>query len=341
MNLIPYGWHTGIEKELDKVERKGSDIARITAVHRHLYEMVTDQGFLIGELTGKRKFEIVSQDEYPTVGDWVVFDPLQGGERGMIQEILKRKSKLSRKVAGAEAEEQLMAANVDYIFLVNALNQDYNPRKIERFLLMAWESGAQPVVLLSKADLQENALEMKIEVEGIAPGVPVHTVSAQTGQGLDELNQYIQPGKTIVLLGASGVGKSTLVNYLFGEEQMATQGVRQGDDRGRHTTTHRQLVLLPRGGLIIDTPGIREMQLWGGEQGVAGAFEDIEALGTQCYFSDCQHIHEPRCAVKAAIQDGRLQVERFNNYRKLLREMKYLEEKQQRNDGKQRKKTRK
>lgn len=328
MDLIDLGWKDELAEYFFKYQQQGYEAGRISAVFGQLYQIFTKEGEILGELSGKMRYEITNQIEYPAVGDWVVLSLRPGEGRGSIHGILPRRSKLSRKVAGKLTEEQVFATNIDYIFLVNALNQDFNLRKIERFLIMAWDSGANPVIILSKADLCVDVEEKVKQVETVALGVPVHVISIVENQGIDDLKKYLKRGSTTVMLGASGVGKSTLINYFSGENLMETQSIREGDDKGRHTTTHRQLVALPEGGLIIDTPGIREMQLWNANEGIYDAFEDIEALRRECFFKDCNHGKEPGCAVKKALREGTLDGTRLKNYIKLQRELKFIQKKQ-------------
>lgn len=293
-----------------------------------MYKLYTEAQEVLAEISGKFRFEVLEQEEYPAVGDWVVISLRAEEKRATIHKVLPRKSKFSRKVAGLETREQIVAANVDKVFLVNALNRDFNIKRIERYLIMAWESGADPVIILSKADLCDDLEEKLMEVERTAVGVPIHVISTVDGRGLDELNQYLIPGRTIALLGSSGVGKSTLINHLAQKELQKTNEVREYDDRGRHTSTSREMFVLDSGTIMIDTPGMREIQMWSGEDGLTEAFEDIEKLAARCKFTDCKHKKEPGCAVREAIENGTLSSERFESYIKLQKEIRIAERKQ-------------
>ncbi len=248
-----------------------------------------------------------------------------GKGRAVVHAVLPRRTAFVRRAAGEHTVKQVLAANVDTVFLVMGLDRDYNPRRIERALVLAWESGADPVVLLNKADLCDDVEARRVEIEAAAPGVPVRVIAAKPGQGLDDLAPWLEPGRTVALLGSSGVGKSTIVNQLLGEERQKTRSVRESDQRGRHTTTHRELVVLPGGGLLVDTPGLREIQLWASEDGLASAFEDVEKLAPGCKFRDCVHESEPGCAVLAAVDYGSLSEERLASYRKLRAEVRSLD----------------
>lgn len=326
-DLEAFGWNEFFANSFAPFAAEGYGVGRVAVQHKTQYELYTEHGDMRAETTGKMQYEARSKDDLPVVGDWVVTRP-RDKDMATIFAILPRKSKFSRKAAGKKTEEQIVAANVDTVFLVSGLDGDYNLRRMERYLVVAWESGAAPVIVLNKVDLCTDIAAVMQEVDSIALGVPVMVMSALNNQGLAELPSYIKKGTTGALLGSSGVGKSTIINHLLGSELQKTREVRADDDRGRHTTSRRELIHLPNGGLLMDTPGMRELQLWGGEEGLKDAFDDIAALAQQCRFRDCQHGVEPDCAVQAAIQTGTLTPNRFESYLKLQKEVAYLHRKE-------------
>jgi ribosome biogenesis GTPase len=326
--LQALGWNDFFAQHFAPFSEEGFHVGRIALEHKHLYRIYTEHGELLGEIAGKMRYAAFGREDYPAVGDWVVISPRPEERKATIHAVLPRKSKFSRKAAGESVEEQIVATNVDTVFLVNALNHDFNLRRMERYLILAWESGANPVILLSKADLCDDVEQKVAEVESIAVGVPVHVISSEQNMGLDAVRPYLNEGTTVALLGSSGVGKSTLINRLYGGDKQKVKEVREGDDRGRHTTTHRELICLPQGGLIIDTPGMRELQMWEADEGFRDAFDDIESLASGCRYRDCTHGKEPGCAIKAALKDGILSRARYDNYQKLQRELAYLARKE-------------
>jgi ribosome biogenesis GTPase / thiamine phosphate phosphatase len=323
--LESYGWSPELQRQFEPHAAEGLAPGRVTVQQRGQYTVVTEDGELAAEISGRFAHE-AAPGEFPVVGDWVgaAVRPLEG--TATIQAVLPRTTAFRRKAAGEGFEEQVIAANVDTAFLVAALTRDLNVRRLERYLTMTWESGAKPVIVLTKSDIAEDLAGALLEVESVAYGVPVHPISAIEGEGLDELRRYLGPGETVVLLGSSGAGKSTLVNVLAGDQLFVTKETRD-DDRGRHTTSHRELVLLPGGGMILDTPGMRELGLWDAATSLAGTFEDVEALVLTCRFADCAHDTEPDCAVRAALADGSLDAARWDSFVRLERELEFLERK--------------
>ena len=291
--------------------------ARVIAVHRERYQLSCEKGELYARLKTKEYY--LDRAQFPTVGDYVSVQYVENGD-SLILSTQPRTTVFTRRAAGPVPVDQAVAANFDYVFILQSLNQDFNPNRLERYLTLSWQSGATPVVLLTKADLQEDYWDYLTRAERVAMGVNVHVVSAHSGQGLARLNAYLQPGKTVVFLGSSGVGKSSLVNALAGEEIMTVNGIREDDSRGRHTTTHRQLIRLQSGVMIIDTPGMRELGMWDVSDGLGDAFADVENFMGKCRFSDCRHESEPGCAIKAAIASGELDIQRWDSYRKLKEE---------------------
>jgi len=317
--LNKYGYHGRFEALASMYP---DDVpARIIAQERGLYRVVSQFGEKLAEVSGKFRYEADSNSDYPAVGDFVMVDWNEVGGNAVIHHVLQRKSCFIRKAAG-ERHEQVVAANIDTLFLCMSLNNDFNVRRLERYLTIGWDSGAVPVVVLTKSDLCTD-LESKIsEVESVAFGVDVLVTSSMDVDGEMQIRPYIAEGKTVAFLGSSGVGKSTLINRLLGEDRLETQALRN-DDKGRHTTTHRELILLPSGGMVIDTPGMRELGMWDSAEGVETTFADIEELANRCRFSDCTHTSEPGCAVLSALEDGSLDPSRWNSYLKIKTELEY------------------
>jgi len=291
--------------------------ARVTAVHKERYEIVCEHGTTHARLKTKEYY--VDSQDFPTTGDFVMINYIDNGDSQIIA-TLPRRTFFSRREPGPIPRDQAVAANFDYVFIMQSLNMDFNPRRLERYLTLTWQSGATPVILLTKADLVDDYWDYLTAVERVAAGVNTHVVSAHTGYGLNRLNAYLQPGKTVVFLGSSGVGKSSLVNALAGENIMAVNGIREDDSKGRHTTTHRQLIRLKSGVMIIDTPGMRELGMWEVSEGLGDAFADVEQFIGKCRFFDCKHETEPGCAIKAAIATGELDASRWESYQKLKEE---------------------
>jgi ribosome biogenesis GTPase len=323
------GWTPAIEDQFAPHADDGLEPARVAVEHRGAYVLYTSRGERPAELSGRLRHAVESRGDLPAVGDWVAVADPDGAERALVQAVLPRRTKFSRMAANDHGQtvEQVVAANVDVVFLTAGLDGDLSSRRLERYLTLGWESGAEPVVVLTKADLCDDVAGILREVESVAVGVPVHAVSNLTGEGVDELVRYFAGGRTVAALGSSGVGKSSLVNRLAGEELMLTGDLR-ADGRGRHTTVTRQLLLLPAGGLFLDTPGMRELRLWESEEGLAAAFDDVGAVAAQCRFADCGHETEPGCAVREALADGSLDPERLASWRKLQGELRHLALKQ-------------
>lgn len=327
--LEAYGWSESVAAAFDDHDSAGRSPARVVAEDRGSYVVVGAYGELRAAVGGRFRFEAGDDPAaFPAVGDWVALDAgdaAAGTASTVIRAVLPRRTSIVRHAPGRRTVAQVVAANVDLVFVVGSLNQDLNPRRLERYLAVAWESGAEPVVVLSKADLVDDMEDLVAEVARVAVGVAVVTTSAVDGRGVEEVRARIRPGSTVAFVGSSGVGKSTLLNALAGEERAAVREIREDDARGRHTTTRRQLHLLPEGGLVLDTPGMRELALWDADAGLERSFADIEALAAVCRFNDCAHEGEPGCAVASAIEDGDLASSRYDGWRKLEREARHLE----------------
>lgn len=327
MSIESYGWSSTFEESFRQYREAGYQPARVAREDRERYQIIVDSGEMRAEVTGKFRHQARSRRDFPAVGDWVAVEIPPQSDIALIQAVLPRKSIFSRGATGPTTEEQVVAANVDTAFLVMDLGRDFNPRRIERYLTLTWESGASPVILLTKTDVAQDIESAMAEVEAVALGAPVHAISALTDDGMEQLSPYLEPGKTVALFGSSGAGKSTLINALLGEEKLLTRELKE-DGRGRHTTTWRELIQLPSGALVIDTPGMKQVELWADDASLDESFDDVARLAAQCRFSDCRHTTEPGCAVQAALADGRLPAGRWESYEKLQKELKYLHRKQ-------------
>jgi ribosome biogenesis GTPase / thiamine phosphate phosphatase len=330
-NLEELGWNGYFSDALASLKLPDTVPGRVVTIEKDICQVLTEAGEFAAQVSGRFRFE-ARNDNYPAIGDWLAVRPLSGEPKAIIHAVLPRKSKFSRQYSGGRqlteggrTEEQIVAANIDTVFIVNGLDggRGYSIRRIERYLAVAWASGAAPVIVLNKADLCPDVEPFTREVERAAFGVPVHVVSAVSGAGMDALRQYLVKGSTVALLGSSGVGKSAIINALLGEERLATGEVRQSDHEGRHTTTRRELIILPGGGAVIDTPGMREIHIWGDEEGLDNAFQDISELAQSCRFADCRHDQEPGCAVREALRSGELESKHFKNYLQLQRELRH------------------
>lgn len=326
IDLKGYGWDAAFAAAFEASAAQDLVPGRVVRQLRDLATLVTAAGERDAEVSGRFRHEARGPADFPAVGDWAAAKLVPGG-RDVIEALLPRRSAFTRKAAGEAVEAQVVAANIDTVFLVSGLDGDFNVRRIERYVATAWSSGAAPVIVLNKADLRPGDLAAaEAEASAVAPGVPVVAVSARTEGGLAGLRPHLGPGRTVAFLGSSGVGKSTMINRLLGEDRLATGSMSDAEEgRGRHTTTARELVRLPGGALLIDTPGMRELGLWADDDGLDRTFDEIDRLAAECRFPDCAHEDEPGCAVRAAVESGEVAAERWRSYLKLRRELRFLE----------------
>lgn len=326
VDLQDLGWDTHWDAAFAPHRHAGLSPARVALEDKHAFSIVTESGESPARIAGRLHHQAASPADLPKVGDWVAVRRKPGESRAVIHHVLPRRTSLTRKVPGREAAPQVLATNIDLAFVVQALDNTFNLRRLERFLVMIHEGGARAAVLLNKADLADSTQSLLEQTRAIAGDTPVLAVSAKTRRGLGEIRALLAPGQTCVFVGTSGVGKSSLINRLYGEAVQATLEVREHDDKGRHTTTWRELILLPGGGLVIDTPGMREFHMWLADAGLDDAFPDIAELALQCHFRACSHTREPRCAVRQALENGSLSADRFASFTKLRHELDYLAE---------------
>jgi ribosome biogenesis GTPase / thiamine phosphate phosphatase len=330
--MVDLGWGDHLAEAMAPHSARGLRAGRVAVQHRGAYTLWSLEEASEIEAVAKRALERTELG-FPAIGDWVAYAPAAGSsDRARIEAVLPRRTKLSRKVPGAKAEEQVVAANVDTVFVMMGLDADWSVRRLERFLVVVWESGAEPVIVLNKIDLAADPEARVAEASTVASGAAVLAIGSKGRIGLERLGSWLRPGHTIALLGSSGVGKSTLVNALAGEELQATGDVREHDQRGKHTTSFRRLLRLPGGALLVDNPGVREVQLWTVAIGDEEAFADVEALAADCRFTDCRHETEPDCAVRTALEEGRLKEKRLMSWRALQEELRQVESRSKEHD---------
>lgn len=327
LKLETFGWDKFFENQFKEFSKEGYSAGRVAIENKRNYLLYTSFGELTGEISGKFHFDTDERSDFPAVGDWVLFRPILDEGKAIIEKVFERKSKLGRKAAGIKTDEQIIAANIDYAFIVSSLNQELNPGRLERYLTLISDNNIEAVLIFSKSDLCTDAEKKISEAGSFAGDTKLHIVSSFENEGIEELSKYFEGNKTIAVVGSSGVGKSTLINVLTGEDSMEVSEISLYKDKGRHTTSHRELILIESGGMIIDTPGMRELQLWEGSDGISETFSDVEKYLGKCRFSDCRHDTEPGCAIKNVIESGELDERRFKSYIKLQREIRHFENK--------------
>jgi ribosome biogenesis GTPase / thiamine phosphate phosphatase len=323
MTIEQLGWNAHCTQQFAAYANSGLTPARVSAQHRELYRVFAAEGELVANISGRMR-QFAEDGELPAVGDWVGVVAQSNEKRATIHRVVERRTKLARRAPGRGIGEQVLAANVDTLFIVTALDHDFSVPRIERYITMALEGGVEPVVVLSKADACADVSDRVNTVRQSCVNVPVHAISAIAGTGINAIESHLCAGNTVAMLGSSGAGKSTLLNALLGRDVQATAPVRAEDSKGRHTTTHRQLFVLAGGALLLDTPGLREVQLWGSHDSLCGSFAEIAELAAGCRFGDCRHQQEPGCAVIAATSSGRLEPARLESFRKQQEELEYL-----------------
>ena len=324
LNLLEIGWSDFFKKHFEVFAKHGFLPARVACERKNVYTVYIENGELDAEVSGKFRFDARAPSDFPAIGDWVAISVREEENRAIIHGLLPRKTCFSRKMALTRAAEQVLAANIDIVFLVSGMDREFNVRRIERYLTLCYDGDYKPIIVLNKLDLLADVEEKIREVESIAFKVPIHPMSALKNTNVEMLRTYLTVGKTAAFFGSSGVGKSTIINRLLGEERQIVKSTSTSTGKGKHVTVHRELIPIPTGGLLIDTPGMRELQLWGDEDDVKASFADIEDLGQHCRFRDCRHESEPGCAVKKAVREDVLDVKRYKNYLKLKKELRFV-----------------